>query len=50
MKGALAVDFIRYAVDLAIFEAVTLVLLVSLHLLLLWHGSRKHAALPRPEK
>lgn len=50
MKGAPAVDLIPYAIDLVIFGAATLVLLISLHLLLLWHGGRKHAVSPRPEK
>ncbi|MFK4295986.1 putative membrane-anchored protein [Arthrobacter sp. GAS37] len=50
MKGAVSVDFIRYTIDLAIFGAATLVLLISTHLLLLWNGIRKHSLSPHPEK
>ncbi|WP_284982454.1 hypothetical protein [Arthrobacter sp. efr-133-TYG-118] len=43
-------DFIRYATGLVIFLGASFVLMLSVHLLVLWHAKRKNAASPVREK
>ena len=49
-KASLLVDFGRYLIDLLVFVGITVVLMCSLHLLVLWHKKRKYAKLPRLEE
>ncbi len=43
-------DFGRYLIDVVIFVVITVVLMCSFHLLVLWHKKRKYAKLSRPEE
>lgn len=43
-------DFGRFLTDLVVFVGITVVLMCSFHLLVLWHSKRKYAKLSRPEK
>ncbi|WP_284753354.1 hypothetical protein [Arthrobacter sp. efr-133-R2A-120] len=42
-------DFGRYLFDLVVFVGITVVLMCSFHLLVLWHKKRKYTKLSRPE-
>ncbi|GAA3310409.1 hypothetical protein GCM10017710_07040 [Arthrobacter ramosus] len=43
-------DFGRYLIDLMVFVGITVVLMCSFHLLVLWHKKRKYTKLSRPER
>jgi hypothetical protein len=43
-------DFLRYVTGLAVFLSASLVLSFSVHLLLMRHTKRKHAALSSQEQ
>jgi hypothetical protein len=43
------VDFGRFLIDLVVFVGITVVLMCSLHLLVLWRSKRKYRKLSRPE-
>ncbi len=49
-KASLLVDFGRYLIDLVVFVGITVVLMCSLHLLVLWHKKRKYTKLLHPER